>query len=357
MAKNLYITPTVNLSGKSVIALGIMEMLRRDVRKVGFFRPIVDLHGNNTLDPDTELLLNYYKLPFEHEETHAFTFDEAQKLVQAGKQSDLMEGIMNKYQAMADKCDFVLCEGTDFEAGTSAFEFDINAEIASNLGAPVLVITSGNNKSLDKIFSEAQMAIQSFQAKGINPLGALINRVSVADIKTVQAGLSNFCKANNCLTYAVPEDPTLAKPTMTEIVKWFNAEILFGEEHLDQHVDNFIMGAMHIHNFINRIKDGSVVITPGDRSDLILTALLSNVSSTIPNIAGIILTGGLLPEPSVKRLIEGWTKSPIPIISVKESTFTTTQLLPSIHSKIHSSNKRKIASALNHFESNVNVEE
>ena len=110
---------------------------------------------------------------------------------------------------------------------------------------------------------------------------------------------------------------------------------------------------MQLRNYITRIKKNALVITPGDRADIILGALQANASSNYPKIAGIILTGGLIPEDSILKLIEG-VQSTIPIISVKGGTFGVSNQIGSVKPKIYASNTKKIVLALDTFDKHVN---
>ena len=139
MSKNLFITATEARSGKSAICLGIMELLLRNKDRMAFFRPLInpDRTGTQT-DNDISLITSHFNLGTPYEKTYAFTTVEASNLIALGKDDELLEGVFRKYKALEHTHDFVLCEGTDYDGSTSVFEFDINAEIANNLGNPKL---------------------------------------------------------------------------------------------------------------------------------------------------------------------------------------------------------------------------
>ncbi|MBU1338291.1 MAG: AAA family ATPase, partial [Acidobacteria bacterium] len=128
MAENLYVTSTEASSGKSVVSLGLMEMLLRNVKNVAFFRPLINVEdGTENTDHDLLLLSTYFKLETPYKEMFGFTTKQALEYISSGRYEQLMEEIVAKYNSLADKYDFVLVEGTDFEGSTSAFELDINA--------------------------------------------------------------------------------------------------------------------------------------------------------------------------------------------------------------------------------------
>jgi len=158
------------------------------------------------------------------------------------------------------------------------------------------------------------------------------------------------------LLYTIPEEVSLGKPTVGEIAKILGAEILYGEDHLHRHVHNFTVAAMQLQNFLTRIEHGSLIITPGDRADVIIGSLAAVSSKTMETISGILLTGGLKPEPPIWQLIEGF-RPLVPILSVKENTFPTAAVVDKIHASISPGDERKIMQAIATFEKNVDVEE
>jgi phosphate acetyltransferase len=159
------------------------------------------------------------------------------------------------------------------------------------------------------------------------------------------------------LLYIIPEVAILGKPTVADVMKWVGAEVLYGKENLGAQVDDIVVAAMQIENFLNYIERGSLVVTPGDRSDIVVSSLASRLSSSYPDISGILLTGGIAPAKSVARLIDGWTGVPVPVLLGKEATFQTARRLYNMYGKIEPDDQKKIASALGVFEENVATDE
>ena len=355
MARNLYITTTEPRSGKSAIVLGVMEILLRNLGTVGFFRPIVNVGDHDGDDRDIRLVRDYFEL--EPELTgHAYTLAEAAAMLNDGRQAELLEGVLGRYKELESRCDFVLCEGTDFEGVTSAFEFDINLDIANNLGSPVLVVTNGRGKGVEEIVGSTAMALDTFAARGTHVLGAVINRGPEDSVEETAAQLRARIGGER-LGYVLPEVSELGKPTPREITRALDAEVLSGADRLDKPVGRFAIAAMEVHHFLDYVEEGSLVVVPGDRSDVILASLASRQSSTYPDIAGILLTGGLRPETAVARLIEGWTAIPTPLLLAQEDTFTVSRRLHELHTEIDPADTRKVASALRVFEQHVDADD
>ena len=143
---------------------------------------------------------------------------------------------------------------------------------------------------------------------------------------------------------------------MGEIATILGSEVLYGEEELNRHVYNFTVAAMQLRNFLTRIGHGSLIITPGDREDVIISCFAAASSSSMENISGILLTGGLKPEESIWNLIRGFPLK-VPVLSVKENTFPTAALVNNIHAVISPDDERKISQAIALFEKSVYVEQ
>ncbi len=355
MSKSLYITPTETRSGKSLIVLGIMQLLLRDIRMVGFFRPIINPPETRDKDFDIDLVLSHFYIGLRYEETYAYTMEEAKNLINAGRQSEMMETILNKYKQLEEKCGFVLCEGTDFAAGSEAFEFDINADIAACLGSPAMVVSNGWEKSIDEVVSSNQLSIESLQNKGVDVLGVLVNRADPMYLEVLKNALEAAITVSDCRVYVIPELETLSRPTMRDVQKHFDAEILYGKEALDNQIADYIVAAMLAPNFLNHIKKDSLVVTPGDRSSIVLTSLASRYSSAYPDISGILVCGGIRLPDTIMRLIEGWKGAPVPIIQVAEATYQTASALNHLYGRISPDNPKKIALALGTFEAHVDT--
>jgi phosphate acetyltransferase len=358
MAKNLYVINTESRSGKSAICLGLMQMLMRHIRRVGFFRPIISAQGNGKRDHDTNLILTQFHLNETYQDAFAYTLEQARDLINQGEHALLMENILAKYKALETRYDFILCEGSDFIGGDSAFEFDINAEIAANLGSPVILVANGQHKTPRQIVAQTQIAIDTFSEKGLDVLATIVNRAESLDKDEIIGGLR--CKYRDheeCLAYAIPEVPSLGKPTINDIRKWLDADVIAGADLLDVQVDDYVVAAMQVNNFLQYVSKNSMVITPGDRSDILLGCIATRQSQTYPEVAGIVLTGGIKPPDSVMKLLDGWTGVPMPILSAKGHTYKTTRTLMEMYGRIEPEDQKKIATALGSFEEHVDTAE
>jgi phosphate acetyltransferase len=354
MAKNLYIIATEARSGKSAICLGVMQLLLKQFQRVAFFRPIITGGPQGKKDHDINLVLSQYYLNQRYEDTYVYTLDQARDMINQGKHTIILETILAKFKELEARYDFVLCEGTDFMGTDSAFEFDINAEIASNLGCPVILVANGHDKEPEKLVSATQIAIDTFAEKNLDIFATIVNRVDPGFEQKILEGLTcKYIGGQDCLTYAIPEDPTLGKPTVGDVAKWLNAQVLYGQDQLDTPIDDYIVAAMQVGNFLDYIRKGALVITPGDRADVVLGCYASRLSTAYQDVTGIVLTGGLDPHQNIKKLIEGWTGVPLPVLLAEGHTYKVARILMDLYGRIEADDQKKIATALGTFEAHV----
>lgn len=354
MSRGIYIATIEPNSGKAIISLGLMRTLLGKTAKVGYFRPIIDDVKNKEKDNHINTILSYFDIQLDYKEAYAFTRSEVIKKRNKGKAGEILDTIITKYKNLEERFDFILVEGSDFTGEGTVFEFDTNVLIAKNLGLPVILVGNGVGKSEDDLFGSLQIAYTSFLDKDVSVIGVVANKVQSSNLKKVKKGLRSFLP-ENVDVYAIPYTEELAHPTIKEIVYALDGEVLFGEDLLDNQTGNFGVGAMQLRNYLTHLKQDSLVITPGDRADIILGALQAHISTNYPRISGIILTGGLIPEEPILQLIRGLSQI-VPIVSVGDGTFSVTNRIGNIKSQIYASSKPKIETSLTVFEKEVSFD-
>ncbi len=356
MANSLYIAGIEPGSGKSLAALGIMEMLSRRVRQIGYFRPLI--LSKDKPDNNIELFRRRYDLAAAYDDMYACAHDEAQKMAAEGSIEQLLKRIVKQYKQLEGQNKFVVCEGTDFSGVSSAFEFEFNAEVAVNLGSPVLLLVNGRAKSTDAITGVVDLAHEAFEDKGCSIAATIVNRVAPEQRETVAARFADRAGETGPV-FVLPEIDVLGKPTVKEIAEALQAEIIQGTpEGLFRTVQDFKVAAMNLPYFLDHAGDGDLVIVPGDRADVILASMAAAVSDTASNVAGLLLTGNQAPAPQVVRLVEGFRTSPsIPVISVAANTFTAAMQASKVLPVVTPGDDRKIAAALGGFEAHVDLKQ
>jgi len=347
MSKAIYVATIEPNSGKSLISLGLMHLLLGKAAKVGYFRPIIDDYGPGEKDNHINTVISYFDIQMEYNEAYACTRSEVIQKYNQNKSDEVLDKIIEKYKVIESRFDFVLVEGTDFSGEGSIIEWDINVFIAKNLGIPTIILASGVGKTLEELVDNLYLAYDSFTNKGVEVLMVIANKVQPENVNLVTNGLLKSLP-KEVLIGTIPLNPILGNPTMKEIVKELEGEVLFGREFLNNQVSNFSVGAMQLRNYLTHFKENGLVITPGDRSDIILGALQANLSSNYPTASGIVLTGGLIPEDPVIKLIEGLSEV-VPIVSVTGGTFAIANKIGSIRPKIYAENKQKIEVSIHDF--------
>ncbi|MGB2761407.1 MAG: phosphate acetyltransferase [Maribacter stanieri] len=355
MSKAIYIVTTEPNSGKSIVSLGLMQLLLGKTAKVGYFRPIIDDVANGKIDNHIDTVLSYFNVDMKPEEAYAYTRSQVVQLKNQDKDDEIVGLIIHKYKTIENRFDFVLVEGTDFSGEGAIIEWDINVLIAKNLGIPAVILASGKGKTLDELLGNLYMAYDSFMEKGVEVLLIIANKVQPENLDIVSNGLKEKLP-NNVLVGTIPTNSILGSPTVKEIAQELDAKILFGEDYMNNQVAGFSVGAMQLRNYITHLKEDSLVITPGDRADIILGALQANISTNYPKLSGIVLTGGLLPEESITKLIEGLSDI-IPILSVAGGTFSVTNRIGTIRPRIYADNKEKIVTSIQEFEKHIPTKE
>ena len=351
MSKAIYIATSDQNSGKSIITLGLMSILIGKTAKVGYFRPIIEDFVDGEQDNHIETVLSHFNLDIQFEDAYAITKSKLIKKKNKGKIGEVLDLIIEKYKKLEERFDFVLVEGTSFTGEGTSIELDLNVLIAKNLGIPTIIIGSGVGKTLEELLDSLYLVYDSFKVKEVEVLSVFANKVQPENIELVTKSLKKTLP-DNVLINTIPLISSLNNPTMQEIVNELDAKVLFGENYLNNEIGHFSVGAMQLHNYLVHLHDNALVITPGDRSDIILGALQANESANYPTISGIILTGNILPEESILKLIEGLSAI-VPIIAVDGGTYHITNKIGAIRSEIYANNTHKIETSITTFEKYV----
>ncbi|MFC5190136.1 phosphate acetyltransferase [Algoriphagus aquatilis] len=350
MTNAIYLTTTEPFSGKSIFALGLVNLLASKTDKISYFKPIVTVKKNER-DRRLELIKKHFKLALPYEDMYAFTIEKAFKEINRNNEAGLIDTIIDKFQRIRENSDFVVVEGTDFAGVTTNLEFNGNVAIAKNLGIPAAIILNCAHKSALEIVEQGLATVNSFTAEGVQVLTLVANKVEAGKETEIKSKLREVLDPS-VLICTIPSHMELSNPTMEEIRESMGAKVILGEKHLTNRVDHTIVGAMQLRNFLQRLQNNTLVITPGDRGDIIIGALQANISKNFGKISGLILSGGMVPEDSIVQLIEG-LETVVPILQVEEPTFEVVTEVSNIKARIAAEDKEKIAIAIRLFEQAV----
>lgn len=354
MAQSLFISTTEDNCGKALVALGILELILRKTTRVGFFRPIVP-SGDDQRDDDIELMIEHFALKQNYEESFGLTSKEVNELLAYQKLDAILEEIISKYRKLEAKCDFILCEDADYLGESSAFEFELNTAIAKNLGCPILILGNAEGKNVDDAINSVKIAQDAYRDADCQVIGMILNKASFGQVDTLKETLEKEFHNVNTVLAVIPENSKLSSPRVKDIVEQLKAEVLYGHNRLNSLAAHYLVAAMQMQHAITRVQENTLVITPGDRGDMIIGMLQAHQSSSYPNLAGIVLSTGYRPDPAIASLIDG-LPDVIPILSVAGDTYTTAASVHEVYSTITAEDEEKIALCIQMFAQSVDLE-
>lgn len=352
--KGVYIATTQPNSGKSLVSLGLMHALLEKGFRVGYFRPVIDESDPNQIDNHINTIKTWFDLNIEYPDAYGFSRNELIRMKNDDEEEEILQTIVRKYKTMEDRYDFVIVEGSSFTGEGTIIEFDVNILIAKNLGIPAIIVDSGVGKSLEDFVGTMLIAMDSFQDENVDVLAFMANKVKPENKPWVATELQKYLPPSVVID-AIPLNPALSSPSIKEIVETLDGRILFGGSYINNLAGYYSVGAMQLRNYLKHLKESGLVITPGDRADIILGALQANLSANYPSISGIVLTGGLMPEEPIIRLIEGLSDV-VPIVLVQGGTFSVTNQIGMIKSRIYAESTEKIETSIQDFMGNVQVD-
>ncbi|WP_251153070.1 phosphate acetyltransferase [Cellulosimicrobium sp. Marseille-Q4280] len=346
-ARSIYITSPEGETGKSTIALGVLDLLARKVQRVGVFRPVTRAAGPDVQDYVLELLLAHDGVDLTAEQAIGVTYED----VHADPEAALSR-IVTRYHEVASVCDFVVVVGTDYTDVAGPTELSFNARVAANLGAPVLLVVSGKARQPDAVGNLIEVSVAELRSQHAQPIGVVANRVAPEDLDAVRALLA-APGTDGVPGWAVPEDPFLDAPTVRTLMEAVGGRLAFGEEALlAREATDLLVGAMSFEHLLDRLTEGAVVITPGDRVDILIGLLAAHAASGFPSLAGVILNGGFFPPESTARLVADLDPS-LPIIRTDLGTFRSASAAAQARGRVTKESQRKVDTALALFEQNV----
>ena len=341
--RSVYVSAPEGETGKSTVALGLLDLLTRRVQRVGVFRPVA--RSTDQRDYVLELLLGHDGVELEYEECVGVTYED----VHADQEAALAT-IVSRYHAMARQCDAVVIVGSDYTDVAGATELSFNARVAANLGSPVLLVVSGNSRTPNEVRHAVDVALGELNAQHAQTIGIIANRCTVDPIE-VRRALDGPVPA-----WALPEEPFLVAPTVGALMDAVGGRLAMGDpELLSREVLEVLIGAMSVEHLLPRLSDGAVVIAPGDRSDVLLGLVMAHAAPGAPSLAGIVLNGGFYPPPAVARLVEGLGQR-LPIIRTDLGTFRSASAAAQARGRLTAMSQRKVDTALALFEKHVDGE-
>ena len=344
--RNVFLSAIHQNAGKTTIALGLYKLFKEKNLKAAFMKPVGQQYvtvNHQNVDKDSYLIGEVYHCWKKFKEMSPITVGRGftERYIFHPQKEVLEKEIVRSFESLSRHKDMMIIEGTGHAGVGSVFDCS-NADVANLLGSKVIIISEGGiGKSIDEIMLNKAL----FDLKGVDILGVIVNKVRPEKYQKIKKSVGQGLKNKNIrLLGVIPHDPILSSPTVEQVMNQLDLKLLCGKSNLATHVEHTIVAAMEPHNMITYLKDGTLVITSGDRIDNILVSVSSHLISKKKKfrIAGIILTGGLLPNPKIIDLLE---KSKIPVLLSPQDTYKVAAKIETITYKIEKTDKDKIREA------------
>lgn len=353
MQRNIFVYAEEPRSGKSLISFSLLKLLRTLYPRVAFYRPVSKANNFNN-DSHIYSAINHLGFNISFDKMQGPDISLVKQSIIDGD-NKFQQAIFNKYQELHKNHDIIVCDGAVLP-NNLAIGTNINLEIANNLNCEVLAVINFHNKTLSEIGENVESCCHALKSNGCRVMGLIINRALPIQIPALKELLSTKNIPYKIIGI-IPENDMLSCPSMHDIQTLIGAEVISGTEKLCRIVRNKVVAAKHTKAFLkmNHTKEDSLIITPGDRDDILLSCILADQSQYYPRISGILLTAGIRPEDTIKQIISGIDNSP-PILSTNMNTFEVAAKLHNAYYATTLSNKEKIEAGCKHILANIATE-
>ncbi|MEU6277563.1 phosphate acetyltransferase [Streptomyces populi] len=347
MTRSVYVTGIDRGDGRQVVELGVMELLTRQVDRVGVFRPLV----HDGPDRLFELLRARYRLAQDPATVYGMDYREASALQAERGTDELVSTLVDRFHLVARDYDVVLVLGTDFAATQLPDELALNARLANEFAASVLPVVGGRGESAEAVRAETRNAYRAYDGLGCDVLAMVVNRVDPKDRAEIAERLDSRLPVP---CYVLPDEPALSAPTVAQITHALGGKVLLGDDSgLARDALGFVFGGAMLPNLLKALTPGCLVVTPGDRADLVIGSLAAHSAGT-PPIAGILLTLDEKPTDEILTLATRLAPG-TPVVSVAGNSFPTAEALFALEGKLNAATPRKAETALGLFERHVDT--
>jgi len=350
----VFIAATRQNHGKTTTSLGLIAALQGFFPRIGYIKPVgqrfVEI-AEQKIDEDTVLMDAVYRLncPLVDMSPIAVEPDFTRKYLQAANNEALIKKIQAAFDRVAWEKDFVLCEGSGHAGVGSVFDLS-NAQVAKILGCKVIIVTRGG---IGKPIDEVALNQALFERERVEIIGVILNNVLGDKVDYVADFARRGLKRKGLeLLGVIPHQPMLSSPTVDLIREGLGAELLNQPPTLHTLVEDVVVGAMGAENAMKFFKRGVLLITPGDREDIVLAACTGIEARSPERMAGIVLTGGLRPGDDVLKVIRAM---PIPVLSTPEDSYQVASKVHDLNVKTRPDDAEKISLIRDIVAKNVNV--
>jgi BioD-like phosphotransacetylase family protein len=350
----VFIAATRQNDGKTTTSLGLIAALQKYFPRIGYIKPVgqrfVEIESEK-IDEDSVLMDAIYRMntPLVDMSPIAVEPDFTRKYLQSSNNEALVKKILKAFDRVAWEKDFVLCEGSGHAGVGSVFDLS-NAQVAKILGCKVIIVTQGG---IGKPIDEVSLNQALFEKEGVEIIGVIINKVLEEKIPEITRFVRSGLKRKGLeLLGVLPHEQLLSNPTMDLIRDELRAELLNAPPTLHAPVNDVVVGAMSAQNAMRFFKRGVLLITPGDREDILLAAGAMTNPQSEEKMAGIVLTGGLRPDASVLKAIQ---TIPIPVLLADADSYQVASKVHNLIVKTRPADAEKISLIRDIVAQHINV--
>lgn len=344
MAQSIYLASTEQHAGKSIVALGLLNVFATQAERTAVFRPLV---RGGERDAVLDLLLPLTTAGLSYEQSLGVTYEDMHADTEAA-----MTTIIEKFSEIERRADLVLVVGSDYTGVASPAELDNNARIAANLGSGVVLVMNGFERTPEDLAEASRLAMADMTTHHAHITGVVANRVDEAHLETAAAAMGELAAP----TWVLPEIPLLSAPSVADVQRNLGADLVYGDpELLAREAEHTLLAGMDVEHVLERLKDGQLVICPSDRPGLLISLIAAHAADSFPSLAGVVLNGGYPVPPATDRLLRGFGQN-IPILATDRDSFTTAEIASAARGKLTPNTQRKYDVALATFEKHVSRE-
>jgi len=350
----VFIAATRQNDGKTTVSLGLIAALQKHFPRVGYIKPVgqrfVQIEEQK-IDEDSVLMDSVYQLNCPLVDMSPIAVEPAftRKYLQSANNEALVKKIQGSFDRVAWEKDFVLCEGSGHAGVGSVFDLS-NAQVAKTLGCKVIIVSQGG---IGKPIDEVALNQALFEKEGVEIIGVIINKVLPEKIPEITRFVRSGLRRKGLdLLGVLPHEHLLSKPTVDLIREELQAELLNHPPALDALVEDVVVGAMSVQNATKFFKRGVLLITPGDREDILLAAGAMTAPNSSEKMAGIVLTGGLRPGEGILKALQAL---PVPVLLVNADSYQVASKVHTLTVKTRPTDAGKISLIRNLVAQHVNV--
>ena len=361
---NIFIAPTDTESGLTTISLGLIQALDAQGLKVGFVKPIAP--GSSASERSTQLIRTVLHL----DTPEPMALADVQQSVSNGMLDRTLEDAVGLHAQVVEGCDVVIIEGLVPDR-SEPYTAKLNVEIAKAMGADVLLVTSAEGKSASQIRSDLKLQIGLFGGKKASMMGCIINKAGAPDIHgalpTSEESPAEMppagCSAKECEQITIDDCPILGvipwqadllSPRALDIARALKADII-SEGNIEQRrVARITLCARTLTNMIDHLRPGTLVVTPGDRDDIIVASAMAATNGT--PLAGLLLTSGYTPTDALHNLCERAWQTGLPVLSVETDSYSTARALTHMDTHVPVDDTERVKRIMNTVSQHLDVE-